>query len=393
MAKVKKVAFVAPRLAEGQAAGGAETLLFNLARRTAAEGLDVTFLTTCAVDHFTWKNERPAGSSRRDGLNVQCFPVNEDRRLERFSEIQARISRGVHVSAEEEAFWLEHNVNSRELLAHLQNAGEQYDRIILGPYLFGLIYHAALIHPKKSLLVPCLHDEPFAYLPSFSSLFNTVRGCLFNTEPERDLAEQLYDLPEGNPVVGMGIEDVDSSGIDSIRGRLGHTAPYVLYCGRREQMKGTPLLLDYVNLFRLRTGQDIRLVLTGSGPVNPPPELLPYVTDLGFVAEADKRAVMEGALAFIHPSLHESLSIVLLESWLAETPALVHSGGRVLRHQCLRANGGMWFGSYPEFEESLLVLAGQPQLRNTMGKSGREYVLREYSWQTVMQRLLDALEK
>lgn len=393
MAKVKKVAFVAPRLAEGQAAGGAETLLFNLARRAAAENYDVTFLTTCAIDHFTWKNERPAGSIQRDGLTVHFFTVNEDRQLERFSEIQARISRGSHVSAAEEAFWLEHNINSRELLKHLKESGNAYDRIILGPYLFGLIYHAALVHPEKSLLVPCLHDEPFAYLPSFKTLFNTVRGCLFNTGPERDLAEQLYDLPEGNPVVGMGIEDVESAGIESIRAKLGHTAPYVLYCGRREQMKGTPLLLDYINLFRLRTRHDIRLVLTGSGPVNPPPELLPYVTDLGFVSEADKRAAMEGALAFIHPSLHESLSIVLLESWLAQTPALVHSGGKVLRHQCLRANGGMWFGSYPEFEECMLALIKQPQLRNNMGKSGREYVLREYSWKTVMQRLSDALGK
>ena len=158
-------------------------------------------------------------------------------------------------------------------------------------------------------------------------------------------------------------------------------------------MKGTPLLLDYINLFRLRTKQDVRLVLTGSGRIDPPPELQPYISDLGFVSEADKRAVMEGALAFIHPSLHESLSIVLLESWLAQTPALVHYGGRVLRHQCEQANGGMWFSNYPEFEESLLTLLGNQQLRKKLGKAGREYVLRKYGWQTVMQRLLDAIEK
>ena len=30
--------------------------------------------------------------------------------------------------------------------------------------------------------------------------------------------------------------------------------PYLLYSGRREPLKGTPLLLDYVNAFRRRTG-------------------------------------------------------------------------------------------------------------------------------------------
>ena len=41
---------------------------------------------------------------------------------------------------------------------------------------------------------------------------------------------------------------------------------------------------------------------------------------------------MAGALAFCHPSVNESFGIVLLESWLARTPALVHAGSDVLQH-------------------------------------------------------------
>lgn len=391
MNTVKTIAFVAPRLAEDKAAGGAETLLLKLAQQAALNGIEVTFLTTCAVDHFTWRNERTPGSSKRDSITFHFFPVNEDRDLERFCEVQARISRGVNVPEKDEQLWLQNNVNSNALLQHLKENGKKYDRIIAGPYLFGLIYYAALIHPEKTMLVPCLHDEPFAYLESFRTMFNQVRGCLFNTVPERELAVRLYDLSPDQPVVGMGVEDVSPAPAGSIRNKLKHNAPYVLYCGRREQLKGTPLLMDYICLFRQRTGKDIRLVLTGSGPVNPPPELNSALTDLGFVSETDKRAVMEEALAFIHPSLHESLSIVLLESWLAGTPALVHAGSAVLKDQCRRANGGLWFKNYPEFEECLLLLLDKPELRATLGQSGRKYVLEEYSWKSVNRRLLAAL--
>ncbi len=39
----------------------------------------MTFLTTCAQDHFTWKNVLPAGERRVGPLTVISFPVDEDR--------------------------------------------------------------------------------------------------------------------------------------------------------------------------------------------------------------------------------------------------------------------------------------------------------------------------
>ena len=117
----------------------------------------------------------------------------------------------------------------------------------------------------------------------------------------------------------------------------------------------------------------------------------PHIVDLGFVSEQEKHEAMAGALAFIHPSVNESLGIVLLESWLAGTPALVHAKSKVLRWQCARSNGGLWFRSYPEFEEELLLLMNNPELRKQMGACGRDYVLREYAWPAVDKRFFSAL--
>lgn len=287
--------------------------------------------------------------------------------------------------------WLRNSVNSTALYDHLRTHGAQYDRIVMGPYLFGLIYFAARIHPGRTLLVPCLHDEPFAYLKSFRDMFLDSRGIMFNSEPERDLAVRLGLCRGRTSVVGMGL-DPFASDPRAFTSKHGITAPYLIYSGRREPLKGTPLLMDYVAAFRSHTKRDVKLVFTGSGPIEPPAELAGHVMDLGIVSESDKQNAMAGAVAFCHPSVNESLGIVLLKSWLAGTPGLVNAKSEVLRHHCLKGNAGLWFRTYPEFESELLLLLDNETLRRSMGESGRQYVLGNYSWSAVEPKLFAALD-
>ncbi len=385
MTRAEHIAFVCPRFSEQGTVGGAETLLKGLADHAAAAGRRVTFLTTCAENHFTWENTRPAGRQRVGDLDVYFFPV-DPRDVESFLRVQDSISKRGDFGATDEDIWIRNSVNSTALYDHLHEHGGDYDRIIAGPYLFGLTYFAAQIHPAKTLLVPCLHDEPFAYLGIMKKLFGAVAGFMFNSEPERDLARRLFEIPEHKcAVVGMGIDPFDVE-------KKEPPPLYVVYSGRREGGKGTPLLCEYMHAFRARTGKDIKLVFTGSGPIEAPPELQPHITDLGFVSEQKKHEAMAGAVAFIHPSVNESFGIVLLESWLARTPALVHAKSEVLKWQCERSGGGLWFRHYPEFEEELLLLLADADLRRRMGEAGRDYVRRVYSWESVEKRLFAALD-
>ncbi|HMO51335.1 MAG TPA: glycosyltransferase family 4 protein [Kiritimatiellia bacterium] len=391
MPRANRIAFVCPRFAEHGTVGGAETLLKALAERAAADGRQVDFLTTCATNHFTWENTVPPGTRTFGGLNVTFFPVDADRNVAAFLNLQDAIDKRRALSRSDEEAWIGHSVNSRALMAHLRENRDHYDRIITGPYLFGVAYHAALVAPEKTLLVPCLHDEPFAYLSIMRDVFHRVGGILFNIEAEQQLADRLYDLNGKGAVVGMGIEDRGADPRAFAR-RRGLDRPYVAYCGRREPLKGTPILLDYLHAFRSRTGRDVGLVLTGSGAYEAPEALLPAVLDLGFVDEQEKREVMAGATCFIHPSLMESFGIVLLEAWLAGAPALVHAKGVVLREQCRRSGGGLWFRHYPDFEEALIRLLDDPALRQRLGDAGRRYVLDVYAWPAVERRLFAALD-
>ncbi|HMP72020.1 MAG TPA: glycosyltransferase family 4 protein [Kiritimatiellia bacterium] len=391
MSPAPRLAFIAPRFSAGGTIGGAETLLKALAEQAVAHGCEVDFLTTCAENHFTWENTVPPGTQSHNGLTVHFFPVDDDRDVSRFLQVQQAIDARGPVSRADEEAWIANSVNSRALCQHLRDHGDRYDRILAGPYLFGITWHAAQIHPEKTYLVPCLHDEAFAYLSIMHDLFHGVAGFLFNTEPERQLALRLYNLPQSaGAIVGLGLEPFDADA-HAFAKRHHIQTPYLIYCGRREPLKGTPLLTAYVHAFRERTGRDLMLVFTGSGEIDAPEELRPHILDVGFVSEQEKHEAMAGAIAFVHPSINESLGIVLLESWLVRTPALVHSHSAVLRDQCRRANAGLWFTHYPHFEESVLRLLDDPTLRSRLGEAGREFVLRDYAWPAVVARMFSAL--
>ena len=387
------VAFVSPRLHEPGTVGGAETLIYSLALDAVALGHRVEILCTCAKNHFDWRNELPEGSFERDGMTVRRFPA-DPLKVDSFARLQVELSRGRRLSDEEEEEWLRSGVNSAALVAWLREHAAEYDRVVAGPYLFALIREACLAAPEKTLLVPCFHDEPYARVRALQSAFRRVRGFLFNTDPERRLAHRLMPglAPRVEEVVAMGIEPFEADK-GAFAARTGISAPYVVYSGRREGGKGTPVLVDFLDCFRRRTGRDVHLVMTGSGPVDVPATLAPAFHDLGFVSEQEKREAMAGAVAFVHPSVNESLSIVVLESWLARTPALVHARGEVLRWQCESSCGGLWFADYPEFEEALLWLLDNPAKAAVLAEQGRRYVLERYAPAAVRARFARALEE
>jgi glycosyltransferase involved in cell wall biosynthesis len=395
MAKEMKprIAFVLPRF-DPDMAGGAEVLAKGLATNLVQRGYPVTVLTTCARNHFTWKNFFPPGESESNGIRVSRFPVNESRDIQRFLEIQEKIIKYHDLSFEEEKEWISQSVVSDPLFKHLDRIRNEHEVFVFVPYLFGTSYWGAQIVAEKAVLIPCLHDEPYAHLRIFKELFDNVKAVMFNTEAEKRLGEELFDLPDRKTcVVGMGFEPPGPYCPDCFRERFRLSEPFVLYAGRREGGKNSDLLIGYFRLFKRHIGLDVKLAMMGTGPLPLQPIDRKYVVDLGYLPEEDKRDAFAAATVFCQPSLNESLSIVLMEAWLAETPAMVHARCPVTVEHCVNSKGGLYFDNYYEFEEILSLFLTNPALADGFGKNGAEYVRRDYTWEAVISRFQAGLAK
>jgi len=388
-----KIAFIIPRF-EPNLAGGAEVHCQKLAERVAKNGYQVDLLTTCARDHFSWKNYYEPGNKVVNGVTVRRFLVDPNRVTPRFLLIQRKIDHRISITEKEEMMWIEDSVRSKRMEEFINKNKERYDWFIFMPYLFGTTYWGIKSAQEKSLLIPCLHDESFAYLGLFKKMFNSVNGIMFNTYPEIELAKKLYDLSEDKiTMVSLGFEPEGEYNPNIFREKYGIRDPFILFAGRREGGKNIGVLLNYFRIYKKHNNNNLKLVLLGSGVVDLSTEDRDNIFDLGYVAEESKKGAFAAATVFCQPSLNESLSIVIMESWTAGRPVIVNSGCAVTKDHCIRSNGGLYFGNYPEFEETINYILNNQSMADKMGFNGKKYVKEIFSWDAVLKRFDDSLRK
>ncbi|MEK6692154.1 MAG: glycosyltransferase family 4 protein [Nitrospirota bacterium] len=388
-----RLAFVVPRYGD-DVVGGAETLARGLAEHLPRETYTAEILTTCAKSHFTWENYYPERAELYNGLEIRRFRVNV-RDISAFIDIQRKIEDGIPTTIDEQLLWAKESVNSDNLYDYIWRNGKDYDYLIFLPYLFGTTFWGSQIFPEKSLLIPCLHNEVYSKLSIFRITFEKVRGVIFNSEPEGNLARRLFPIEDkAMAIVGMGFDSGPDRGYDPVRFRkkLRIGDDYILYFGRKEGGKNLPLLLDYFCRLKRETGMGLKLIIAGDGEARIPDDMKNEVIDMGFLSERDKIDAVAGAIFVCQPSVNESFSIVIMEAWLTGVPVLVHGYCDVTKWHVVESGGGLYFRDYYEFAEVTGYLVRNPGVREKMGERGRRYVQDRYSWPAVIERFDSALK-
>ena len=386
-----RIAFVVPRYGAG-VVGGAEMLCRLMAENLAAHGARVEVLATCAVDHFTWADHHPEGTTVEGGVPVHRFRVNPDRENGRFLELHARIDRRQSTGRAEQLEWMGQSAWSPGLQLAAEDPA-RYDWLVCLPYLFGTTFWAAVARPARTALIPCVHDEAHAWTPVVREMLAGARGCMLNSDGEGELLRRLAPTAEAR-LVSVGYDEAPPPGPEEVRrfcAARGISPGYILYAGRREAAKGVPeLYAAYAELARGRSDAPA-LALMGTGDLPPPDEIAGRVIDLGFVPDAERDAAYAAAAVLVNPSRLESLGMVVLEAWLAGTPCVVNGRSPVLREHCRSSGGGLPYGSRDELVAALDLLAGDPALGARLAHAGAAYTRATFSWQAVRERFLGAL--
>lgn len=386
-----RIALVPPRYGH-DVVGGAEAVLREAAHGLAARGWDVEVLTTCAVDHFTWRNVHPPGVTVDGAVTVRRFAVANDTPGRHRRRVEAMLQRGATPSLHDQERWMNDGLRSPELYHHVLDHAEEYRAVVLAPYPFWTTFAVGLLAAERCILMPCLHDEPYARLELFAPLFEGARGLWFLTDPERDLATGLFRLPPSHEVVGCGVpvpEAYDPGGFRRRHG-LGERC-VVLAGGRREGAKGWG---PFVAAFSaaVRAGADLTLVTFGVGDVAVPPELQARVVDLGFVDGAELADAFAAADVYVQPSAMESFSRTVMEAWLAGTLVVANEASAVVAWHCGRSGAGLLYGDGHELVECLRFVAHEPARAATLAAPGRAYVLQHYRWSGALDRMEATLD-
>ncbi|MCI6561375.1 MAG: glycosyltransferase family 4 protein [Ruminococcus sp.] len=391
---MKKIAFVIPWYAE-KIPGGAEMETREVTKHLREAGMNVEILTTCVKEFVSdWGvNYYPEGTETILGVPVRRFKVKK-RDAKAFDEVNIKLMNGILISDEEEQIFINEMVNSPALYKYISEHKDEYTAFVYIPYMFGTTYFGIKACPEKAVMIPCFHDEAYVYMKIFRELYSQAAGMIFNARPELELTERVYDTENVEKIVmGIGM-DVDlKTDPAAFRKKFGINEPFIIYAGRKDMGKNVHTLLKYFGEYKKRNPSDLKLVLIGGGKIDIPESAAKDVIDLGFVDIQDKYDACGAAEFLCQPSKNESFSLVIMESWLCGRPVLVHEHCEVTKNFVRESSGGLYFGDYFEFEGCLDYFLNNKDISAAMGLNGRQYVLRNFDWNIIIDRYREFFEK
>ncbi len=369
-------------------AGGAEYHCRIVAEHLARHA-EIEVVTTCASDYVSWQNHYPPGSEVLNGIPVHRFPVERPRDLLRFSEWSKRVE-APHSDDDERRWMEEQGPLSPTLVEELRQRRGSHDHVLFFSYRYYTTYYGLHAAPERAVLVPTAENDGVHRLRLFAGLFALPRAIVWNSVEEREMVREIADVDAmPGDVVGVGSvlpERLDAGGFRRARGIEG---PFLLYVGRIDRNKGCDELFAFFQRYRAETGSRLKLVLLGRPVLEIPQD--PSIVAPGFVTDQEKWDALAACDALVIPSRYESLSMVTLEAWWAGRPVLANGRCEVLRGQCRRSNGGLYYAHYEEFREALSVLEQDAALRRRLGENGRRYFDANYGWDIVERKYLALL--
>lgn len=370
--------------------GGAEQHARYIAERLARHA-DLEVLTTCARDYITWKNELPPGEETVNGVRVRRFPVSRPRNPGDFGRRSKHVFDHPH-SFKDELDWLtSEGPTSPAMLKYIRTQREAVDFFVFFSFRYYHSWHGIRAVPGRSVLVPTAERDPAAGLSLFGSTLRGARALMYNSLEERALLDSVSGRTGPGVVVGVGSEIPARTQPRRFRKKFNIQRPFAVYIGRIDENKGCRDLFDYFTRYAARYPDGLDLVLIGSKHLDIPDH--PRIRHLGFLPDEDKYDALAAADVLIMPSPFESLSMVALEAWALGKPVLANGRCDVLRGQCLRSRGGLYYETADEFVEALFTLDATGPVGGFLGRNGRAFFRRHYAWPVIERKYLDMFDQ
>ena len=413
-----KLAFITPRYGVDIATGpehGCRLLAEQLSKRR----YEVDVLTTCARHSSPWKNEYPEGSDRIRGVLVRRFSVVSSRYAQNDYQLMQQLVNSTHSQTDELEWVRKTGPVSPGLIDFLRRNSRHFDALVFFSYRHATTIQGMPIAPKRSLLFPSLRLEPALRLNITRETIEAAAGIGYFSSVERQLLRlHTHNATLKEKVVGIGIQappqqadprlDKETSGEEESPSNSKLTKsteslekPYlerrgsmfkrrhrldgkiVLYPGQVKPDTGCEELLEYFDRYAAQDNK-ARLVLMGAKLMQIPTE--PYLQFPGILLPSQRFPALEAADVTIAPEPDDLLAEPVLQSFAVGTPVLANARNQATVAHCQLANGGLYYSNCGEFIEALQLLTSNEETRSSLGQNAREYVTRNFQWETVIGR-------
>ncbi len=394
------------------AVGGAEIHLGEISARLAAEGHQVTVVTTDALDFERFWDPRrrriPESNAEHEGVHILRFPLRHVagsrlaypgiRRLlwllskTRVTPVTALVRLARFTPWTPDLWrWLEATDEPFDLVAGmticfepLLAAGLRFAQRRGIPFVaFPLTHLGAGPRPGTDAL------SSFYTMRHQVAIVRASTAAAMQTRAEQDFYVAAGIPTERLPISGPGITPSDVIGGDAgrLRRGLGISAPLVVGLSAMSYDKGTVHLVEAVR--RLwREGRQVELVLAGA-LLEPFQRYLDHLPKddrlrlrvLGSINEQEKRDLLAAADIFAMPSRTDSFGITYLEAWLYRKPVIAARSWGVTDVVADGQDGLLVpFGDVPALADVLVKLLDDPIRRATLGLRGEQKVYQFHTW-------------
>lgn len=393
--------------------GGAEYHARALAERlNLNKTYNITVLTTKSLDYNDWKNYYKEDTEVIQNIKVKRFDVKTKnhkkfrayrrkilsnkrhhrilKKINLFHFLNQRFNCFIPSIADGEKFVKYQGPYCPNLINYIKENKDKYDVFIFFTYLYYPTVFGMKEVSEKSIFIPTAHDEPMLYTKPFEDLFSVPKFIMHNTQSEKDLIENYFqNTCKNTDIAGVGIDKYTEN--DKISDTFKYNTDYFIYIGRIDTNKGCNELIDFFEQYS-KQNKNIKLILVGKQNIKYSKENNGNIVFTGFVSDAEKYYLLQNAKALIIPSKYESLSLVTLESMLQEKIVIANAHCEVLKKHIDNSQTGYLFKDYPTFAESLNnVLALSSEEYKIQGAKAKEYVEKNYSWNSVLEKFDKAI--
>lgn len=261
------------------------------------------------------------------------------------------------------------------------------------PHFSGGAKRVVTMHDMTAYVLPHMHTRlKGAYMRFFiRRALRQADHLIFISQSALDECRRWFGLPIPDAtVVHHGKSDAfhpDGSAQEfaDVRARYHLPEQYLLYLGTLEPRKNVPLLLRAFAEFA-RRHPEARLVIAGKkgwyfDEIFHTAEALHLgdrILFTGYIDEADKPALIRGALLFVYPSLYEGFGIPVLEAMASGVPTI--AGDRTSIPE-IAGDGALLINpeSLTDLLDGLELLYSNPDARTRLVAKGLEQAAK-FSW-------------